>query len=72
MLQMQLIGRIGIGQQWLIPAEVLMTPARSKGQILPAKTDGGLTTTSISRDHGLESLMVILALVVHPIRLGTW
>ena len=70
MLQMQLIGRIGIGQQCLIPAEVLMTPTRSKGQILPAKADGVLTATAISRARGLESLATILALVVHPIRLG--
>ena len=69
---MQPIGKIGIGQQCLIPAEVLMTPTRIKGQTLPAKADGGLMTTLISRDHGLQSLTTILALVVHPTLLGTW
>ena len=49
MLQMQPIGKIGIGQQCLIPAEVLMTPTRSKGQILPATADGVLRITAISR-----------------------
>ena len=63
---MQLLGRIGVGQQCLIPAEVLPTPTRSKGQLIPAKTDG------ITRARGLESLTTILALVVHPIRFGTW
>ena len=66
----KMIGMIGISQQCLIPKEVLTTPTRSKGQILPAKADGVLTTTAISRDHSLESLMTILALVVHPIRLA--
>ena len=62
MVQMQLIGMIGIGQQCLIPAEVLMTQTRSKGQILPAKADGVLTTTAITRAHGLEGLETILML----------
>ena len=72
MLQMQLIGMMGVGQQCLIPAEVLITQTKSNGQIFQAKAEGGLTITAISRDRGLESLMTILALVVHPIRLGTW
>ena len=77
-----MIGMIGISQQLLIPTEVLTTPTRSKGQILPAITDGILTATAITRARGLESLAIILMLearpkptlraVVHLIRLGTW
>ena len=77
-----MIGMIGISQQCLIPTEVLTTPTRSQGQILQAKADGILTTTAITRAHGLESLTTILILgarpkptlraVVNLIRLGTW
>ena len=37
-----------------------------------SKADGVFTTTAISRARGMESLSTILALVVHPIRFGTW
>ena len=48
------------------PTEVLTTPTRSKGQILPATTDGILTTTAITRARGLESLTTILMLGAQP------
>ena len=82
MLQLQMDGMIGISQQCLIPTKVLTTPTRSNGQILPAITDGILTTTAITRARGVESLTIILMLVARPkptlravvdlIRLGTW
>ena len=56
-----------------------MTPVRSKGQILPAKTDGGLMTTVKSRDHGIQSLAAgmqsltaVLSLAVQMTLLGMW